>query len=221
MQLELVSFPLCPFVHRVATLLHEKGAPFSIRYIDLANKPDWFLAMSPRGRVPVLSADGKVLFESVAILEFLDETHETNGARLLAADPFDRARERAYISFAADVFMAQYRAITSKTEADLASALAGLRKQLDAFEEAIGDRPFFSGEHFGMVDIAMAPALHRMVFAESHGAADEFQGLPRVRAWAHRVAVRPSVQRALPPEFERIYLESLRKSPAMAARLAA
>lgn len=216
MQLELVSFPLCPFVHRVTTLLHEKGVDHSVRYIDLANKPDWFLAMSPRGRVPVLSADGRVLFESAAILEFLDETH---APRLLAEDPFDRARERAYISFAADVFMAQYRATTVKTEAELDPARAGLRKQLEAFEEAIGDRPFFSGARFGLVDTAIAPALQRMVFLESRGLTDEFEGLPRVRAWAHRLATHPAVQKGLPPDFERLYLESLRKSPAVAARL--
>src|SRR3954463_16625293 len=105
MQLDLVSFPLCPYVHRITTLLHEKGVSFSIRYIDLKNKPDWFLAISPRGRVPVLTADGKHLFESAAIMEFLDETH---APRLLAADPFERARERAFIGFAGDVFMALY-----------------------------------------------------------------------------------------------------------------
>src|SRR4051794_36964495 len=113
MTLELISFPLCPFVHRVATLLLEKGEPFTRRYIDLRNKPDWFLALSPRGRVPVLVVDGRPLFESAAIMEFVDETV---GAPLLPADPFERARQRAFISFGGDVFMALYKAHVAQSE---------------------------------------------------------------------------------------------------------
>src|ERR1700710_3262367 len=82
MTLDLDSHPLCPFVHRAAIMLHEKGVPFDRRNVDLKNKPDWFLALSPRGKVPVLVADGVSLFESAAICEFLDETQPP---RLIAA----------------------------------------------------------------------------------------------------------------------------------------
>jgi len=75
MKLELVSHTLCPYVHRAAVMIHEKGVPFERRYINLKAKPDWFLRISPRGKVPVLLVDGQPLFESMAIIEFLDETH--------------------------------------------------------------------------------------------------------------------------------------------------
>ena len=55
--LELISHPLCPFVHRAAALLTELGVPFTQRFVDLAARPDWFTAISPRGKVPVLVAD--------------------------------------------------------------------------------------------------------------------------------------------------------------------
>jgi len=58
MKLQLVSHPFCPYVHRAAIMLREKNVPFERTYIDLKNKPDWFLAISPRGKVPVLVADG-------------------------------------------------------------------------------------------------------------------------------------------------------------------
>src|SRR5204863_10106259 len=131
----------------VATLLHEKGAPFDIRYIDLNNKPDWFLAISPRVRVPVLVADGRALFESAAILEFVDESQ---GTPLLPADPFERARQRAFLSFAGDLFMAQYRFHTATSDAEYATALATLRGQLGTFEQALGDGEFFGGGRFGL-----------------------------------------------------------------------
>jgi glutathione S-transferase len=97
MKLELISHTLCPFVHRAATMLREKNVPFERRSVDLANKPDWFLAISPRGKVPVLLADGVALFESAAICESLDETHPP---RLVPADPFERARQRAWVEVA-------------------------------------------------------------------------------------------------------------------------
>ena len=52
--LQLVSHPLCPYVHRATAMLLEKGVPFDVRYVDLRAKPDWFLELSPRGKVPVL-----------------------------------------------------------------------------------------------------------------------------------------------------------------------
>ena len=50
----LISHHLCPYVQRAAIALAEKGMPFERIYIDLAAKPDWFKAISPLGKVPVL-----------------------------------------------------------------------------------------------------------------------------------------------------------------------
>ena len=74
MDLELVSFKLCPFVQRSVITLKRKAAPYSIRYVDLADPPDWFLALSPARKVSLLVVDGTdVVFESAVINEFVDE----------------------------------------------------------------------------------------------------------------------------------------------------
>lgn len=70
----LVSHVLCPYLQRAAIVLAEKGVPFERRDVDLANKPDWFLRLSPTGKTPMLLVDGHALFESAAICEYLDET---------------------------------------------------------------------------------------------------------------------------------------------------
>ena len=70
----LVSHALCPYVQRAAIVLSEKGVAFERRDVDLANKPDWFLRLSPTGKTPMLLVDGYALFESAAICEYLDET---------------------------------------------------------------------------------------------------------------------------------------------------
>ena len=51
---ELVSFHLCPYVQKAAIALRARGVDYDITYIDLSDKPDWFLAISPYGKVPLL-----------------------------------------------------------------------------------------------------------------------------------------------------------------------
>ena len=71
----LCSFKTCPWVQRAAIVLQAKRVPYEITYIDRDKRPDWFLAVSPHSKVPVLLIDGKeALFESNAIAEYLDET---------------------------------------------------------------------------------------------------------------------------------------------------
>ena len=92
--LKLISHKLCPYVQRAVIALKEKGVPFERVDIDLANKPDWFVKLSPLGKVPVLvvSTDkGEVaLFESNVICEYIEETQA--GARLHPADALKACR---------------------------------------------------------------------------------------------------------------------------------
>ena len=99
--LKLISHKLCPYVQRAVIALKEKGVAFERVDIDLANKPDWFLKVSPLGKVPVLtvaSDKGEVaLFESNVICEYIEETQ--GGAKLHPQDPLQRAQHRAWMEF--------------------------------------------------------------------------------------------------------------------------
>ena len=89
----LVSFKTCPWVQRAAIVLREKNIAFELRHIDPDNRPDWFLAISPHKKVPVLRLDDRIsLFESNASAKFLDETV---APRLHPEDPIARAVNRA------------------------------------------------------------------------------------------------------------------------------
>src|SRR4030088_132591 len=68
--------------------------------IDLANKPDWFLAISPLGKTPVLQVGDVPIFESAVILEYLEKTQPKP---LHPADPLTRAEHRAWIEFGSTV----------------------------------------------------------------------------------------------------------------------
>ena len=74
--IKLISFKNCPFVQRVMGSLVMKNVPFEIEYIELNDKPQWFLDISPNGQVPVLVTENDtVLFESDAIVEYLDDKY--------------------------------------------------------------------------------------------------------------------------------------------------
>src|SRR5215475_4166513 len=94
--LKLISHKLCPYVQRAVIVLTEKGVAFERIDIDLASKPDWFLKISPLGKVPVLvvtTDKGEVaIFESNVICEYIEETQA--GPRLHPADPLARAEHR-------------------------------------------------------------------------------------------------------------------------------
>ena len=72
--LKLISHKLCPYVQRAVIALTEKDIEFERIDIDLGNKPEWFLAISPLGKTPVLQVGDVAIFESAVILEYLEET---------------------------------------------------------------------------------------------------------------------------------------------------
>ena len=93
----LVSFKTCPWVQRSAIILREKNTPFEFRHIEPDNRPDWFLAISPHKKVPVIRIDDKdSLFESNAINEYLDETISPH---LHPSDAIQRAINRAWTDY--------------------------------------------------------------------------------------------------------------------------
>ena len=92
--LTLISHHLCPYVQRAAISLHEKNVAFEHKDIDLGDKPDWFLRLSPLGKTPVLLVGDTPIFESAVILEYLEDTQN---APLHPQDELERARQRGWI----------------------------------------------------------------------------------------------------------------------------
>jgi glutathione S-transferase len=86
---ELGASIAAPYVQRAVIALAEKGVLFERVYIDLANEPNWFLAISPFGKVPLLQVDDGVIFESAVILEYLEETQ----GNPLSRDAIDAERQ--------------------------------------------------------------------------------------------------------------------------------
>jgi glutathione S-transferase len=203
MKLELISHLLCPFVHRAAIMLHDKGVAFDRRNVDLKNKPDWFLAISPRGKVPVLVADGFALFESAVICEFLDETHPP---RLVPSEPFERARQRGWVEVANDLLASQFRVLAAAEPDEVEKQRVALDTLLARFEEAIA-AGVIAETAFDLVHVAVAPALHRFVVIEDRLGLKLLEGTPKLAALARRLTNRPSVIESVPADFDRQFVQ--------------
>jgi glutathione S-transferase len=197
----LISFKLCPYVQRAAIVLAEKGVPFERVDIDLANKPDWFLKLSPLGKVPVLvvEQDGRdeVLFESAVIAEYLDETL---APRLHPGDPLEKARHRAWIEFASAT-LADIYGFYAGDAATHRAKLKALEEKFERLETVLGEGPYFAGQRFSLVDAAFAPAFRYFDTFDrilDHGL---FDAKPNLAAWRRALAERPSVAGAVAPDY--------------------
>ena len=208
----LVSFETCPWVQRSAIVLREKNVEFDLRHIEPDNRPDWFLAISPHKKVPVLRIDDNVsLFESSAINEYLDETIEP---RLHPADAIERAINRAWTDYLPSFASAVTATAYADTEAQYNKAAEGIPVPFERLEKALekqGSGPLFNGAKYSLVDAAYAPFLQRYFFLDRVNKLGYIENYPRLKAWAEALMQRPSTHSFPPGEFEAMYREGLRR----------
>lgn len=207
-QLTLVSHTLCPYVQRAAIVLEEKGVAFERRWVDLADKPAWFLEISPLGKTPVLLADGVPVFESAVICEYLDETL---APRLHPAGALERAQHRAWVEFGSALLNTIWAFYMAADEAALQARREEIAAKFAQIERVLQDGgPYFGGEAFGLVDAVFAPVFRYFDAFEQLGEEGFFGGTPKVLAWRAALAQRASVRAAVSKDYPQLLLDFLR-----------
>jgi glutathione S-transferase len=208
----LVSFKTCPWVQRAAIVLREKKIDFEFRHIEPDNRPDWFLAISPHKKVPVLRVDDAVsLFESNAIAEYLDETIQP---RLHPADPVARAVNRAWTDYVPTFAEGVTGCAYADSEADYRKAVEKIAVPFERLEQALakqGNGPFFNGASYSLVDAAYAPFLQRYFFLDRIKPLGHIEKYPRLKAWATALMARPSTHSFPAAEFEAMYRANVKR----------
>src|SRR4051812_41029791 len=200
--LRLISHKLCPFVQRAVIVAKEKDIPFHRVDIDLADKPAWFLEISPTGKVPLLEvteedASTHILFESAVIAEYLDEIA---GEPLLPRAPVTKARERAWVEFASATLGDIGKLYAAPTEADFDVAARAVADRLAHLEREIAG-PWFSGERFGLVDAAFGPVFRYLDVFDWRLGRETVARPRKVLAWSQALARRDSVQSAVADDY--------------------
>jgi glutathione S-transferase len=197
--LVLISHHLCPYVQRAVIALTEKNVPFERVYVDLARKPQWFLALSPLGKTPVLKAGETPIFESAVILEYLEETQANP---LHPADPLARAEHRAWIEFGSSVLNDIWGLYSAVAELAFQDKAKALRDKFTRIESRLGNGPYFAGEKFSLVDAVFGPVFRYFDLFDRIGEFAILSDLPKARAWRQALAVRPSVRGAVAEDYE-------------------
>jgi len=183
---------------RVKIALAEKGLNWEgvrVRLAQREQKKPEFLRLNPYGKIPVLVEDGKVLFESCIINEYLEEKYPD--PPLMPKDPYLRGRGRVLVDYALNFMHEPYWALRGemrKLEAERDTKVAAdsrrrLAELLPYLETALDDKPYFLGE-LSLADIAIVPRFLRM---EEYGGLDPVSS-PRLAAWLQRMKDRPSVK---------------------------
>jgi len=203
-------------------LLRAKQVDYDVTYINLQEKPDWFLKISPHGKVPVLNVGDQPLFESNAIAEFLEESA---APALHPADPIKRARNRAWTDYVPTFASAISGIYYASSEEELAEGLENARAPLAKLEEAINaertasDGPWFNGPELSLVDAAYAPFFFRFAFIEDQLKSGLLNDYPKVAAWADALVSSDLVKGAVADNFPEMFVANLKRRSCAVARL--
>ena len=179
--MKIVSFKICPFVHRVTALLEAKNIPYELEFISLSNKPQWFLDISPNAQVPVLiTDDGTALFESDAIVEYIEEAYPALQPDITLEQ---KAHNRAWSYLATKNYLVQCGSQRSADETVLAERRVKLDQAFDRVEKQLSDTPFFSGDEISTVDVSWLVLLQRAAIIEKYSGYDFIGDRPKLKAW--------------------------------------
>jgi len=204
---KLVSFEACPFVQRVAITLQYKNIDYDIEYVDLGSPPEWFLAISPLKKVPLLIVDGTVIFESAVINEYIDEAYPP---QLHPEDLLLKAINRSWIEFCNNISLYTFQLTIKEKKSDFEATLALLLNDFDLVEDYLKAQPFFNGEQFSLVDSSYAPVFQRLEFlAQIYEPVIVPERHPKLAKWKDNLLSLKAVKLSTVAEIQNLYYQLL------------
>ncbi|GIK85039.1 MAG: glutathione S-transferase [Betaproteobacteria bacterium] len=205
-----------PYAWKVQLALEHKALPYERRILSFSagdtRKPE-FVALNPRHRVPTIDDDGFVLYESNAIVEYLDEQYAGRGAPLFPGDVRTRALVRRLVCEVDNYFDEALDEITTplfyrKPEERDAGAIAKGREavvaELAAFTRSTRG-PYLAGP-LSAADFALYPLVAFLYRAQEARMPElDADGMltPELRAWKSRIEALPYLASTIPPHWQK------------------
>jgi len=158
---------MCPYAQRVTFALHYKSVDYELIEVDMKNKPPELLEINPNGQVPAMIDQGYKLYESNICVEYIDETWESpSRCDILPKEPGEKARARMWCDFIEKKVITPFFCMRKEEERENAKqkVLNGFSTISNEFLKSGG--PYFAGSKIGLVDIALAPFINRLIIAE-------------------------------------------------------
>ncbi len=198
--IELITSEVCPFAQRAHMALIEKGLNFTVREVDLANKPAWFEEVSPYSKVPVVKIADEVVWESAIVNEFIDERFPETP--LMPDSPWLRAQARIWIDYCNTHWVGDFYDLLSATEPKRQDELREKVMQDLAYMEregmaALSDGPYWLGSSVSLVDLAVWPFFERFGMLSHYRKVTIPEDCPRILGWCEAMAGRRSVRETM------------------------
>jgi glutathione S-transferase len=208
--IKIYSSARCPYAQRTRMLMIEKEIPFELTEVDLRSKPDWFLAVSPYGKVPVIVDDGQTIYESAIINEYLDEKYKN--VPMMPKEPVERAKARIWMDYCTNKYLILSRKLLLdngneelqiENKKKMKESLLYIEKE--CFEKN-ANGPFWLGNNISLVDLHYAP------FFERFGAFKELFGVEwpeecvKIADWWSAIQRRDSFKMTVLPTEEHVDL---------------
>jgi glutathione S-transferase len=205
-----------PYAWRVWLALEHKSLPYALKLMSFdagdLQKPE-FLAINPRHKVPAIVDQGFALYESAAIVEYLDARYPSSGQSLFPLDLQQRAIARRlicetdqYVLHAMEGLVEQvlFKPVAEFDAAGIASARAAFAEEMQRFESYAPAAGFLAGQA-GAVDFTLYPMLALGLRMERKKPDLDIRGTipPRLSAWMQRVEALPYFERTLPPHWKK------------------
>lgn len=158
----LFSDPLDHYSHRVRIVMAEKGVTGEIIDSDLDSLSDELLQVSPYAALPVLVDRDVCLYDSVVLMEYLDERFPH--PPLLPVYPVSRAEIRLFIQRIQKDWCEMFDNLVSAklSDSELKKTRQEFKSQIIALSPILKEKPFFMSEDFSLVDCCIAPILWRL-----------------------------------------------------------
>jgi glutathione S-transferase len=196
------GIPGSPYVRMPLLTCEEKGAPYRFEAMQFGqNRTPEYLAKHPFARIPVIEHDGFWLYESAAIIRYIDQVFD--GPRLTPAEPHRQARMNQvmgivdwYVMPTVSAGIGFNRIIAPMIgrpvdEAAVANAVPGATTAVRALEQLLGEQPFMAGDAISLADLMLI--AHLDLFLVTPEGAEILRGSPLL-GWIERMRARPSVQ---------------------------
>ncbi|HEX7410466.1 MAG TPA: glutathione S-transferase family protein [Candidatus Binatia bacterium] len=199
---KLYYHPFSTFARRVRIALIEKSIPAELVEVDMvarAHRAPAYLALNPYGRVPTLEEDGFVLYESTAILEYLEATHPT--PPLVPAEPRGRALVAMHMKLCdlqlarqtgTIIFPKRFLPKERWNEEAMAQAKKEIDKHLEVLENQLKGKEYLVADRYSLVEVCYTPFVEFFPLVE-------VTPPPAVAAWTARMLERPSAKETRPP----------------------
>ncbi|KAI8082816.1 glutathione S-transferase [Halteromyces radiatus] len=197
-KLVLYTAEVCPYAQRARIALLEAKANFESVEIDLTNKPSWYGEVNPELKVPALKIGDKSIAESLVLTELVNDLYPE--AKLLPDDPVKRAQGRFAVEFyGAKILPNLYGILRNpdQKEAFVKDIDTAYKRFNELLLEQSSDGPYFYGDKFSLVDIAIAPfagrfnALFELAFNKGYQP-PSVESLPRLKSYFANILDRPS-----------------------------